>query len=89
MSVELKEISNIDNNRTLLRDFVIKALEDYFANLDGHNPANLYNLVLEEVESPLFSTVLTYTNNNQSKAAKILGINRNTLRKKLKLYGLE
>lgn len=49
-------------------------------------PSNLYKLVLQEVEEPLFETVLNYTRGNQSRAAEVLGINRTTLRKKLKQY---
>jgi Fis family transcriptional regulator len=48
----------------------------------------LYELVLGEVEPPLLRTVMEYTRGNQSRAAEILGINRGTLRKKLKTYGL-
>lgn len=63
-----------------------KALKNYFHNLNGHKPAELYQLVIGEVEKPLFRAVLEYTGGNQSEAAEILGINRGTLRKKLKNY---
>ncbi len=66
-----------------------EALHSYFANLNGHKPAGLYELVIGEVERPLLSAVLNYTNGNQSEAAEILGINRGTLRKKLKVYKLK
>ena len=56
---------------------------DYFASLNGHRPAQLYNLVLREVEEPLLKAVLDYAEGNQVRAAGILGINRGTLRKKL------
>lgn len=65
-----------------------EALRGYFTRLNGHKPGDLYQLVLGEVEKPLFRTVLEYTNGNQSEAAEILGINRGTLRKKLKTYKL-
>ncbi|MBN1239555.1 MAG: DNA-binding transcriptional regulator Fis [Gammaproteobacteria bacterium] len=65
-----------------------EALKSYFASLNGHRPGDLYQLVIGEVEKPLFKAVLTYTNGNQSRAAEILGINRGTLRKKLKSYEL-
>lgn len=71
-----------------LRDHAERALGDYFANLNGHRPARLYNLVLREVEEPLFRTVLDYANGNQTQAAIILGITRATLRKKLREFGL-
>jgi Fis family transcriptional regulator len=63
-------------------------LHDYFASLNGHKPAHLYDLVLREVEEPLFRTVLNYSAGNQSRAAEVLGINRATLRKKLREFGL-
>jgi Fis family transcriptional regulator len=65
-----------------------EALRGYFASLNGHKPAGLYELVIGQVERPLFSAVLSYTRGNQSEAAEILGINRGTLRKKLKAYRL-
>ena len=63
-------------------------LHDYFASLNGHQPARLYDMVLREVEEPLFRTVLNYSSGNQSRAAEVLGINRATLRKKLREFGL-
>lgn len=71
-----------------LRDLTEQALRTYFENLNGHNPGELYDLVLREVEQPLFRAVMDYTRGNQSRAAEILGINRGTLRKKLISYGL-
>ena len=63
-------------------------LHDYFASLNGHRPVRLYDMVLREVEEPLFRTVLNYSSGNQSRAAEVLGINRATLRKKLREFGL-
>ena len=71
-----------------LRTMTAEALDSYFATLNGHKPGQLYDLVLREVEEPLFKAVLDYAAGNQSRAADILGINRGTLRKKLKTYGL-
>ncbi len=71
-----------------LRDHAQEALSTYFTNLNGHRPAALYDLVMREVEEPLFKAVLDYASGNQSRAAVILGINRGTLRKKLKEFGL-
>jgi Fis family transcriptional regulator len=65
-----------------LRNHAERALSDYFSNLNGHKPAHLYDLVLREVEEPLFRAVLDYSSGNQCRAAAILGINRGTLRKK-------
>jgi Fis family transcriptional regulator len=68
---------------------VKQSLHNYFAQLDGEQPANLYGLVLAEMEVPLLQVVMRYTNNNQSKAAKVLGISRGTLRKKLAIYQID
>lgn len=73
---------------TTLRDDVEKALSNYFAQLDGAPVTDVYQLVLSEVEAPLLEQVLKYTRNNQTKASVLLGLNRGTLRKKLKQYGL-
>ena len=64
------------------------ALNQYFKNLNGDRPGDLYDLVIGEVERPLFKAVMDYTQGNQSQAAGILGINRGTLRKKLRSYSL-
>jgi Fis family transcriptional regulator, factor for inversion stimulation protein len=64
------------------------ALACYFSDLDGHAPGDLYAMVISEVERPLFEAVMNHVRGNQSKAAKILGINRSTLRKKLEHYKL-
>jgi Fis family transcriptional regulator len=66
-----------------------ECLVSYFENLNGHKPGDLYQLVIGEVEKPLFRAVLGYTKGNQSEAAEILGINRGTLRKKLRDYKLQ
>lgn len=64
------------------------ALATYFATLNGDRPGDLYDLVIGEVERPLFEAVMDYTQGNQSQAAGILGINRGTLRKKLRTYSI-
>lgn len=69
-----------------IRHYVQQALENYFSHLDGHTPVNLYEMVLEEIEIPLLEAVMRHTKNNQSKAAKVLGLSRGTLRKKIKQY---
>jgi len=79
-------LTNIRNRP--LRDFTSEALDKYFKDLNGHKPGELYDLVLGEIEHPLFKSVLDYTDGNQSAAAEILGINRATLRKKLRHYQL-
>lgn len=83
------EFAARSNGKALpLRDQAEQALADYFATLNGHRPARLYDLVLREVEEPLFRVVLDYAEGNQSRAAGILGITRGTLRKKLREFGL-
>ncbi len=64
------------------------ALDLYFTTLNGDRPGDLYELVIGEVERPLFKAVMDYTQGNQSQAAGILGLNRGTLRKKLRTYSL-
>ena len=71
-----------------LGEITDKALKRYLKSLNGHDPANLYQLVIGEVEPPLLKNAMAYARGNKSQAAKILGINRGTLRKKLKLYAL-
>ena len=74
---------------SLLHDAVKKALQKYCDDLNGEAPSNMYQLVLEQVEHPMLEVVMNYTEGNQTKAADYLGINRGTLRKKLRQYGLE
>jgi Fis family transcriptional regulator, factor for inversion stimulation protein len=81
-------VSRVNGKDVPLRSHAERALNDYFANLNGHRPAHLYDLVIREVEEPLFRAVLDYADGNQSRAAGILGINRGTLRKKLRELGL-
>ena len=83
-----KKILKVQSRNRLLSDFTEDALKSYFKNLNGHKPANIYKLVLGEVEPPLLASVMEYSNGNQTLASEILGINRATLRKKLKQYRL-
>ena len=71
-----------------LRDCVEKAVSNYFQHLDGQDVSDVYDMVLAEVEAPMLEVVMKYTRHNQTKAANVLGLNRGTLRKKLKQYGL-
>ncbi|BDY03334.1 MULTISPECIES: DNA-binding transcriptional regulator Fis [Ferrimonas] len=72
----------------LLRDSVKRAVSNYFAQLDGQEASEVYEMVLCEVEQPLLDIIMQYTRGNQTRAANIMGINRGTLRKKLKKYGM-
>ena len=71
-----------------LRDCVRDALTSYFDQMGDHDSQGLYQMVIAEVEAPLLQTVLEHTGGNQTRAAKLLGISRSTLRKKLAHYGL-
>lgn len=71
-----------------LRVHVERVVREYFAALGDEMPTDLYDLILKEVELPLLTVVLEHTRGNQTKCAKILGLNRGTLRKKLKTYDL-
>ncbi len=71
-----------------LRGNVERALHNYFTRLEGADVTDVYNLVLSEVEAPLLETVMNYVKGNQTKASEMLGLNRGTLRKKLKQYDL-
>jgi Fis family transcriptional regulator len=87
-SAPKKSDIQVQSRNRLLRNFTEDALRSYFKNLNGHKPAEIYRLVMGEVEPPLLSSVMEYTDGNQSLAADILGISRATLRKKLKQYQL-
>lgn len=71
-----------------LRDSVHQSLNNYFKQLDGQPVTDVYQMVLTEIEAPLFQTVMAYTKDNQTRASELLGLNRGTLRKKLKQYDL-
>jgi Fis family transcriptional regulator len=77
-----------ETSQPTIRDCVERAMRNYFEHLDGHDAVDIYEMVLSEVEVPLLEVVLEYTRNNQSRAAEVLGLNRGTLRKKLKQYDM-
>ncbi len=66
-----------------LQDCVRSNLSMYFNDLGGTDPANLYDMLVQAVEKPLLEVVMEQAQHNQSRAAQWLGLNRNTLRKKL------
>lgn len=72
-----------------LSEHVRQSVETYFAQLNGHDSSDLYQLVLTAVEKPLLETALKHSDFNQSKTAKLLGMSRSTLRKKLDQYGID
>jgi len=84
-----KNHSEPDPDYRGLRACIEEALDQYFANLDGEPPGGkLYYLVLAEVEQALLGRILSETEGNQRQAADFLGLNRNTLRKKIQEHGL-
>ena len=64
------------------------SIRRYLYELDGTLPNDMYDLVLRQIERPLFEAILEHTKGNQSRAAELLGLNRGTLRKKLRSYDL-
>jgi two-component system, NtrC family, nitrogen regulation response regulator GlnG len=78
----------IQQNNKSIKGFLSAHLKDYFALHDGDTPeSGLYELIMLEVEKTLIAETMLYTNGVQAKAAQILGISRNTLRKKLEELG--
>ena len=70
--------------------YVRKALDDYFKDLNGEEPScGVYDMVMNCVEKPLIETVLFHAGGNQTRAADLLGLNRNTLRKKIQIHGIK
>jgi Fis family transcriptional regulator, factor for inversion stimulation protein len=87
------EVAANDDNRDSapgqsLRESVTVAVRHYLDELDGQMTADVYQMVLAEIEAPLLTEIMAYTRNNQTKASIMLGLNRGTLRKKLKQYNL-
>ena len=68
---------------------VRRAIEGYFKDLDGEKASGVYDMVINCVEKPLLESVLHRVRGNQTHAADMLGINRNTLRKKMKAHGIK
>jgi len=73
---------------SLLRTQAKVAIKNYLSHLNGNDVDDMYDLVLSEIEAPMLEEVMQYTRGNQTRAANLLGINRGTLRKKLKKYGM-
>ena len=71
-----------------LQEAVTSTLEKYFEDLDNTQPGLIYDMVLSAVEKPMLEVVMRHAGGNQLRASAMLGINRNTLRKKLTTYGL-
>ncbi len=74
---------------SILSKAIVESLDEYFGHLEGHHPQPIYDMVIHCVEKPMLEYILNKVGGNQSKAAEMLGINRNTLRKKMALYKLD
>ncbi|MDO8890590.1 MAG: Fis family transcriptional regulator [Sulfurimicrobium sp.] len=76
-------------NENEIAGCVRKAMSQYFADLDGETPCAVYDMVVGCVEKPLLEVILHHAEGNQTRAAEMLGINRNTLRKKMQAHGIK
>ncbi len=85
---QLESFSQQEHQESTLRLEVEKALRRYFQHVEDEPVTDLHRMVMSEVEAPLLEAVMRYTRKNQSRASIMLGLNRGTLRTKLKLYGL-
>lgn len=86
-STEKPQLAVTTGTQTL-RDAVDQAIANYFRQIGEEEVTGVYDMVLAEVEAPLLARVLEFTRGNQTQAAIVLGLNRGTLRKKLKQYKL-
>ena len=86
--VEMKKSASEADNPIPLRKNVQEAIRRYLEDMGHSQPESLYRVLMAEVEPPLIEEVLRYTQGNQSRTAKILGMTRNTLRTKLDRYDI-
>jgi Fis family transcriptional regulator, factor for inversion stimulation protein len=85
---QLGQLAPRERRKEPLRASVHSALERFFRDLDGHDAEGVYDMVIGQVEQAMLESIMHHTRSNQTRAAEVLGINRSTLRKKLKQYGL-
>lgn len=78
-----------DERDSELSACVRKMMKQYFKDLDGEEATDIYDMVVANVERPLLEVVMHHAEGNQTRAADLLGLNRNTLRKKLTQHGIE
>ena len=88
LKTNLKKDMTMNQTTTDIAQCIEQNLRQYFKDLDGTEPCGVYDMVLHQVEKPMLACVMEQCGGNQSKAAVILGLNRNTLRKKLQQHGM-
>ena len=77
------------SNSNEIASCVRTAIDKYLKDLDGEKPCHIYEMVIHSVEKPLIEAVIRHTNGNQTRAAELLGLNRNTLRNKIKQHNIK
>jgi Fis family transcriptional regulator len=75
--------------RSFLENWLDKSIKQYISKMDGNENGQLHELMINAIEKPLLKMVLKETQGNQTKTANILGINRNTLRKKIQEHNIK
>ncbi|MCE3238145.1 MAG: factor for inversion stimulation Fis, transcriptional activator [Gammaproteobacteria bacterium] len=85
---KIQSVEEIAQQTERLSDSVKRLLKNYFRQLGGEDPKDVYEMVLSEVEMPLLEFLLGHTKNNQVKTTRLLGLSRGTVRQKLKKYGM-
>ena len=84
-----RDSADHDPRESELSSCVRRVMKQYFKDLDGEVPADVYDMVLHNIEKPMLQVVMSHVQGNQTKAADLLGLNRNTLRKKLQQHGID
>ncbi len=88
-NLDPSKIPNHELAKQPISDCVKDALQTYFLDMGDHEISKLHDLIISQVEKPLFEVVLEQSRGNMTKASRILGLNRGTLRTRLKKYGIE
>ena len=84
----MKHVTGSTNGQGEVARTIVRSIDDYFRKLDGEPASGIYEMVIGNVERALLETVMHHAKGNQTHAADMLGLNRNTLRTKLKNYGI-
>ena len=88
MNMVVNKTSMLAAQDTPVKEAVKRAWENYITQLEGEEPFNIYGMFVEQIEQSLLMAVMAHTGNNQTRAARIMGLSRGNIRKKLKLYDL-